>query len=152
VLHSRRGPGVSLVKSARFVHNVVLSFCRALDSVILLSLLPFYCIPSHFPCPCSSCSSCKQFITPQALQNSYLSTNYTRQKRFGGSPLPVLPNGLHQQRLSQPGAYWHPSSAAIGDPWAVQQAGRDPLVGNCGMRSSIQPHSIAIYFCGKRQS
>jgi hypothetical protein len=31
------------------------SFCRALDFVILLSPLPF-CFPSHFPCPCSSCS------------------------------------------------------------------------------------------------
>jgi hypothetical protein len=30
-----------------------------LDSVILLSLLPS-CFPSHFPCPCSSGSSCKQ--------------------------------------------------------------------------------------------
>jgi hypothetical protein len=36
--------------------------CRALDSVILLSLLPF-CFPSHFPCPCSCCSSCSPFIS-----------------------------------------------------------------------------------------
>jgi hypothetical protein len=35
------------------------SFCRALDSVILLSLLPIW-LPSHFPCPCSSCSFCNQ--------------------------------------------------------------------------------------------
>jgi hypothetical protein len=41
------------------MHNVVLSFCCALDSVILLSLLPS-CFSSHFPCPCSSGSSCKQ--------------------------------------------------------------------------------------------
>jgi hypothetical protein len=33
------------------------SFCRVLDFVILLSLLPF-CFPSHFPCPCSCCSPC----------------------------------------------------------------------------------------------
>jgi hypothetical protein len=33
------------------------SFCRILDSVILLSLLLF-CFPSHFPCPCSCCSPC----------------------------------------------------------------------------------------------
>jgi hypothetical protein len=31
------------------------SFCRTLDSVILLSLLPF-CYLSFFPCPCSCCS------------------------------------------------------------------------------------------------
>jgi hypothetical protein len=31
--------------------------CRALDSVIMLSLLPFR-FPSLFPCPCSCCSSC----------------------------------------------------------------------------------------------
>jgi hypothetical protein len=74
VLHSRRGLGVSLVQSARFVHNVVLSFCRASDSVILLSLLPF-CFPSHFPCPCSSSFSCNQLImsrTFRGITNSRL--------------------------------------------------------------------------------
>jgi hypothetical protein len=39
----------------------VLSFSRALDSVILSSLLPF-CFPSHFPSPYSSCSSCNRQI------------------------------------------------------------------------------------------
>jgi hypothetical protein len=37
------------------------SLCRALDSMILLSLLPF-CYPSLFPCPCSCCFSCTKKI------------------------------------------------------------------------------------------
>jgi hypothetical protein len=38
------------------MYRRLMRYCRALDSVILLSLLPF-CFPSHFPYPCSSCSS-----------------------------------------------------------------------------------------------
>jgi hypothetical protein len=55
-------PGIFLSLICQVSAQCSASLRRALDSVILLSLLPF-CSPSHFPCPCSCNLSHNQEFT-----------------------------------------------------------------------------------------